>query len=105
LLALYGRSTKFIHLAYLDHCPNVVVDAQACGCEVVCSSTGGTNEIVYSGQIINEKEWNFEPIKLYEPPSFDFDNIDVVSIKNDVEHSKIFDKCLEAYKDTFKSII
>ena len=31
LLSLYKRSTTFVHLAYLDHCPNVVVDAQAAG--------------------------------------------------------------------------
>ena len=46
LLSLYRRSNTFIHLAYLDHCPNVVVDAQAAGCKVICSSSGGTSEIV-----------------------------------------------------------
>ena len=46
LLALYKRSSTFVHLAYLDHCPNVVVDAQAAGCKIICSSTGGTSEIV-----------------------------------------------------------
>ena len=51
LLSLYKRSSTFIHLAYLDHCPNVVVDAQAAGCNIICSSSGGTKEIVEKGSI------------------------------------------------------
>ena len=42
LVCLYQRSSTFVHLAYLDHCPNVVVDAQEAGCKIICSSTGGT---------------------------------------------------------------
>jgi glycosyltransferase involved in cell wall biosynthesis len=72
LLSLYKRSSTFVHLAYLDHCPNVVVDAQATGCKIVCSSTGGTNEIVSNGIIIHEKPWDFKPTKLYNPPEIDF---------------------------------
>lgn len=68
LISLYKRSNFFLHLAYLDHCPNVVVDAQASGCKVVCSSSGGTSELLTDGVVILENEWDFSPIKLYEPP-------------------------------------
>ena len=74
LISLYKRSSKFIHLAYLDHCPNVVVDAQAAGCEIVCSSTGGTSEVVKKGRIVKESEWDFSPIQLYKPPEMNFEN-------------------------------
>ena len=74
LVSLYKRSEKFVHLAFLDHCPNVVVDAQAAGCEIVCSSTGGTREIVKNGKVIVEKIWDFNPLELYSPPSMDFTN-------------------------------
>ncbi len=74
LISLYKRSSKFIHLAFLDHCPNVVVDAQAIGCEIVCSSTGGTHEVVNKGRVIIEDEWDFSPIKLYKPPVMNFEN-------------------------------
>ena len=73
LLSLYKRSEHFIHLAWLDHCPNVVVDAMASGCKIICSSTGGTKEIAGpDATLIEEEEWDFKPVKLYDPPKMDF---------------------------------
>ena len=74
LLSLYRRSSTFVHLAYLDHCPNVVVDALASDCHVVCSSAGGTKELVNQskGTVIIEKPWDFSPVELYNPPELDF---------------------------------
>ena len=73
LISLYKRSSKFLHLAWLDHCPNVVIDASASGCQIVCSSAGGTKEISGSNSIIiEEDEWDFEPVRLYQPPGLDF---------------------------------
>lgn len=74
LFSLYKKSKYFLHLAWLDHCPNVVVDARACGCKIVCSSAGGTIEVAGSDAIvIQEDEWNFEPVELYSPPPMNFD--------------------------------
>ncbi len=73
LISLYKRSSLFVHLAWLDHCPNVVVDARASGCKIVCSSTGGTKEI--SGKdsiVVLEEDWDFSPTMLYKPPPVDF---------------------------------
>jgi len=73
LISLYKRSKYFMHLAWLDHCPNVVVDARASGCQIICSSAGGTKEIAGPDAIvIEEEEWDFEPVLLYEPPQMDF---------------------------------
>lgn len=105
LLGLYARSKKMIHLAYLDHCPNVVVDAQALGCEVVCSSTGGTSEILYRGEVISEKDWDYNPIALYEPPLIDFKNISIEKVSRDVDFNKLFKNCVQNYKSIFDSII
>lgn len=75
LLSVYKRSKYFIHLSWLDHCPNVVVDARASGCQIICSSTGGTKEIAgLNAIVIGEKEWDFKPTKLYSPPPMDFTN-------------------------------
>jgi glycosyltransferase involved in cell wall biosynthesis len=72
LISLYKKSDYFIHLAFLDHCPNVVVDAVACGCKVICSSSGGTKEVAVGATLIEEDEWDFRPLRLYEPPAMDF---------------------------------
>lgn len=73
LASLYKMADNFIHLAWLDHCPNVVVDARACGCKIICSSAGGTQEIAGDNAIIiQEDEWDFEPCDLYSPPKLDF---------------------------------
>lgn len=73
LFSLYKASKYFIHLAWLDHCPNVVVDAMACGCQIICSSAGGTKEIAGpDAVIVKEEEWDYSPVELYNPPPMDF---------------------------------
>lgn len=73
LFSLYKASKYFIHLAWLDHCPNVVVDAMACGCQIICSSAGGTKEIAGNNAvIIEEDEWDYSPVELYSPPTMNF---------------------------------
>ena len=99
LISLYKRSKYFIHLAWLDHCPNVVIDARASGCHIICSSAGGTKEIVGTNStIIEENEWDFEPTKLYNPPSMDFKR----KIKNDYESCYDIAKVAQHYKDFIK---
>ncbi len=73
LVSLYKRANYFIHLAWLDHCPNVVIDARASGCQIICSTSGGTKEIAGPDAIlIEEEEWDFQPLDLYNPPKLDF---------------------------------
>lgn len=73
LVSLYRASDYFIHLAWLDHCPNVVVDARAAGAHIICSSSGGTQEVAgLNSTVIEEDEWDFEPCELYKPPMLDY---------------------------------
>ena len=101
LISLYKRSSTFVHLAYLDHCPNVVVDAQAAGCNIVCSSSGGTKEVVDKGFVVVEEEWDYKPIPLYKPPTMDFTQ--TVKIKSNKESS--FEKCVRDYYNILKDVI
>ena len=65
-----------IHLAYIDWCPNSVVESLICGKAVVHSSCGGTKYVVRNnGIMIKDKEWNFKPIDLYDPPDLDMDEV------------------------------
>jgi len=100
LISLYKRSKYFIHLAWLDHCPNVVVDARASGCQIICSSAGGTKEIAGPNAIIiKEDEWDFEPVKLYEPPPMDFTK----KIKNNYNSEYDMREVAKKYEDFFTS--
>ena len=51
LIEFYRRIDVLLHLAAADICPNVVVEAVACGVPVVCHAYGGTKEIVGDGGI------------------------------------------------------
>jgi glycosyltransferase involved in cell wall biosynthesis len=44
--ALYRRAHVLLHPKVNDPCPNVVLEALACGCPVVHSASGGTPELV-----------------------------------------------------------
>ncbi len=99
LLSLYKRSKYFLHLAWLDHCPNVVVDARACGCQIICSSAGGTVEIAGPNSVvINENEWDFKPTRLYDPPVMDFSK----KGKNNFDTCYDMNKVAKKYADFMK---
>jgi glycosyltransferase involved in cell wall biosynthesis len=74
-ISVYKKAKKFIHLAFLDHCPNVVVDARACGCDLVVASSGGTREIAgKNATVVRDLEWDLRPLDLYSPPPLNFYN-------------------------------
>jgi glycosyltransferase involved in cell wall biosynthesis len=69
----YRNADAMIHLAWLDWCPNVVIEALCSGLPVLCSSNGGTKELIRPGidGIVIELEEQYIPgtkIPLYNPP-------------------------------------
>lgn len=81
-IAIYKKSTTFVHLAFLDHCPNVVVDANASGCKLIVASSGGTKEIAgINATIIKDLDWDMKPLDLYTPPKLDYSN----NTKNNID--------------------
>jgi glycosyltransferase involved in cell wall biosynthesis len=104
LYSIYKTTKYFIHLAWLDHCPNVVVDAYASGCQVICSSAGGTREIAGEGAIIIEEgEWDFEPVKLYDPPPLNFEkklNNDFQTDYNMFNVANKYESFMESFLDS-----
>ena len=97
LIGLYKRSDIFLHLAWLDHCPNVVIDARACNLHIICSSSGGTKEIAgINSTIIEEEEWDFSPTRLYHPPKMNFSNRVDNSRDSDIDISNVYEKYLSA---------
>ena len=101
-IAFYKTSKVFLHLAFLDHCPNVVVDASACGCQVVVSSSGGTKEVAGpDASVVKDLDWDFSPLDLYDPPPLDFDDVS----RNGVESSIDIDDVARKYIDAFRDVI
>lgn len=67
---LYRTADALIHVVYLDACPNVVVEALCAGCRVICSSAGGTRELVEpaGGTVIVGDKYDYKLTNLAEPP-------------------------------------
>lgn len=70
-LKIYSMADWMIHLAWADHCPNVVVECLSQGTPVLCTDVGGTCELVendVSGVVLAEGGYNFEPCDYDSPP-------------------------------------
>ena len=77
-LEIFSISDWMIHMAWLDHCPNTVVEALSQNCPVICTNSGGTHEIVKdSGVIIPENNvYNFELADYDNPYDIDLSALD-----------------------------
>jgi len=106
-LRFYATADYFIHLAWLDHCPNVVVEALSQGCPVICTDSGGTKEIVRnSGIIIPEtKPYNFELTDYDCPYNVDFSTFELPKLRPIVNSEYLeISKVAENYINVFKGI-
>ena len=103
LISIFKAAKYFIHLAWLDHCPNVVVDARACGCEIICASSGGTHEISgKDSKIIIEEEWDYSPIELYKPPKLDFSNYRIGQKDSNINIKDVSGLYLNAFREALE---
>jgi len=61
LPAVYNKASLFLHPRAGDSCPNVVLEAMACGLPVVCGSWGGAAELVGNsgGAVANIDRWAY----------------------------------------------
>ena len=82
-LETYRYCDWMIHLAWLDHCPNVVVEALSQGCPVICTDSGGTKEIVKENGIIipETKPYCFELTDYDNPYTIDISKTNLEKIK------------------------
>jgi glycosyltransferase involved in cell wall biosynthesis len=97
-----------IHLAWLDHCPNTVVEALSQGTPIICSEQGGTKELVKEfGVILKEsKSYNYELTNYDNPPPMNYANLKRLPEKNEL--GKHFDisiqRTLEDYLTFLKGL-
>lgn len=72
-LQVFVVSNWMLHLSWLDHCPNTVIESLSQGTQVICSEAGGTKELVGEyGLVLKEKEqYNYELADYDNPPDID----------------------------------
>jgi glycosyltransferase involved in cell wall biosynthesis len=76
-LEIFSAANWMLHLAWLDHCPNTVVEALSQKTPIICSEHGGTKELVQGyGLVLKENlDYNFELTDYDNPPFIDFNQI------------------------------
>ena len=76
-LQVYSMADAMIHMAWLDHCPNVVVEAISQDCPVICTDSGGTKELVGSGGLVvpETTQYNFELTDYDDPYAIDLSGL------------------------------
>jgi len=103
LFSLYKRSKHFIHLARYDACPNVVVDARASGCQIICSSLAGTKEVAGpDATIVEDIPWDLEPVSTTRIPDIKFDNITKNTYDTNIDMSFVAKKYLNFLEKTLQ---
>jgi len=104
----------FLHLSWIDWCPNSVVEAIALGIPVITNNVGGTCELVEpsGGFVLSlDSVYDMKPCKLYDPPPIDRTIVaaaiqkccsEIVNI--DSNHVNI-DNIAKQYIDFFRSLL
>lgn len=102
-LQVYSITDWFLHLAWLDHCPNVVIEALSQGCSIICSDSGGTKEIVKeNGIVIKESNrYNFELTDYDKPYKIELQKLDLKRNNVNPYHLDIKLVC-DKYEEIFK---
>lgn len=107
--AIYSIADWMIHLAWLDHCPNVVIEALNRNVPVICSSSGGTKEIVkdYGVVLPEQSEYCFELVDYDKPPKIDIKIINKLPNRQDLGlHANIDIKhVMNKYIELFETIL
>jgi len=106
---VYSMADWMIHLAWLDHCPNVVVEAIGQGCPIICSSEGGTKELVLpnNGIVIADKDsYDYELVDYDNPPRVPLNVPNLSEMMFSVDPATVdIMKCSEAYADVLRSAL
>ncbi len=108
-ISIYKRCEYMIHLGFLDHFANVLVESLASGCPVIHTDSGGTPEVVQNnGIIIPEKQkYDYSLINYDEPWELNYSDFSLPNKKinvSNIEHlnikqiadqyEKVFSLCL-----------
>lgn len=106
---IYSTANWMLHLAWADHCPNVVVEALAQGTPVVCSEIGGTRELVGGyGVVLPEAPYGYEAYDYDHPPKIEVSHVKELADRTTLPYGSIADidikNVAQKYIDLFQSL-
>jgi len=109
-LEVFSASNWMIHLAWLDHCPNTVVESISQFTPVICSEQGGTKELVKNfGVILKEDQpYNYELTNYDKPPKINVSQIkeklpDLKAVKPEIDVS--MNRVMNDYLTFFEELL
>lgn len=104
-LQIFAAANWMFHLAWADHSPNCVIEALSQGTPVVCSSVGGTKELVGDfGIVIEDKPYNYELFDYDNPPLLDVSKVvlpekSTLGQRTDIDIKNIAESYLRAFEE------
>lgn len=106
---IYSAANWMLHLAWADHCPNVVVEALAQGTPVVCSEVGGTKELIGSyGVVLPEAPYGYEAYDYDRPPKIEVSHVKDLADRTTLPYGTIADidikNVAQRYVDLLQSL-
>jgi glycosyltransferase involved in cell wall biosynthesis len=108
-MQVFALADWMIHLAWADHCPNVVIEALSQNTPIICSDSGGTQELVKNfGIILHENvSYNYELADYDDPPLIDVTQVKVIPKKQELgDHLPInITDVADEYAELFDRII
>ncbi len=113
---VFAAADFMIHLSYIDHCPNVVLESLSQETPVICTNSGGTSELLIgnennkNGLVLDDVVFNFELSDYDNPPSipdYDMKKLETfLSSKIVIENSHLDIKlCANSYAKMLETII
>jgi glycosyltransferase involved in cell wall biosynthesis len=107
-LEIFSAADWMIHLAWLDHCPNTVVECLSQKTPVICSEHGGTKELVSDyGIVVKESlDYNFELVDYSNPPKLQVSQIQSLPDKLELTYNVdiTMSTCLNNYLSFMEKI-
>lgn len=97
-----------INCSWLDHCPNSTCEAIAQGCPVLCTSEGGTKELIHQGNglVIDDLEpYDFALVDYDDPPRVPLDDIPTLLSMRAQPHTVDIVKSAKLYESVLLSVL